>query len=203
MVNLDLGKLEIGLYKFLNDSYNELEIPLKVQVYLCGMMERAFNQEYAADLNQFIVPSMKKLEIRIAELEHDATDSLKKGISLIRIYKVGKYSGEFHTMNPILGGQLPGEMIFPETCFRYARQFAARIEKEEESEIFKAFVNSFPEYAQILRNYTKIINSGQLKLTKQDYEEFKDFLIASYDKSNTEIAETPSIQEEDIDDIIL
>ena len=205
MANLELGKLEIGLYKLLNDSYHELEIPVKVQIYLCGMMARAFNQEYAADLNEFIVPTMKELEKRVLELEDDATDSLKKGISLIRIYKVGKYSGEFHTMNPILMNKIPDDLTLPHTCFRYAKQFATRLNKAEESEIFKEFVKSFPEYTQILKDYTKIINSGQLKLTRQDYDEFKHFLIESYTgKEEKEIAEEiPGIKEEDIDDLIL
>ena len=205
MANIELGKLEIGFHKLLNDSYNELEIPTKVQIYLCGMVARAFNQDYAIDLNKFIVPTMKELEKKVLKLEDDATNSLKWGISTIRLYKVGKYSGEFHTMNPILMNKIPEDLTLPHTCFRYAKQFATRLNKGEESEIFKEFVKSFPEYTQVLKDYTKIISLGELKLTRQDYEEFKHFLIESYkgEEEPKELEEIPSIKEEDIDDLIL
>ena len=204
MANIDLGRLEIGFYKLLNDSDYEFDVPIKVQIYLCGMIERAFNQDYAIDLNNYIVPNMKELESRVTELEYDATDSMKLGISLIKIYKIGKYSGEFHTMNPLLQNQILNDITLPQTCFRYAKQFADRLNKKEESEIFGAFINEFTDYTKVLHKFTNLINSGQLRLTKDDYEQFKTSLIAEYNEKEKDSAiKIPDIQEEQINEFIL
>ena len=204
MANIDLGKLEIGFYKLLNDSDYEFDIPSKVQIYLCGMIERAFNQDYAIGLNNYIVSNMKELESRVTELEYDATNSMKFGISLIKIYKIGKYSGEFHTMHPLLQDKILDDITLPQTCFRYAKQFAERLKKKEESEIFGAFIDGFQDYTKVLHKFTNLINSGQLRLTKGDYEQFKAFLTAEYNEKEKDHAiRMPNIQEEQINELIL
>lgn len=204
MANIDLGKLEIGFYKLLNDSDYEFDIPSKVQIYLCGMIDRAFNQDYTVDLNNYIISNMKELESRVTELEYDATDSMKWGIALTKIYKIGKYSGEFHTMHPLLQDKILDDITLPQTCFRYAKQFAERLKKEEESEIFGMFIDGFQDYTKVLHKFTNLINSGELRLTKDDYEQFKTFLVAEFNEKEKDSAiRIPDIQEEPINKFIL
>ena len=206
MENLNLEKIEVGLHKFLNESQSGVDIPAKVQVYLCGMIDRIFNPTDNYRLRTYVVGNIDELERSISELMDNAVDTIKAGPSYVTIFNLGKYNGEFHTMNPILQGKIPKgkEIFFPQTCFSYAMRFAGVLKRNEEHIIFGNFAISLDKYVEVLHQYFNQLNSGKIEVTRDDYSKFRDYIINTNAKKKKErLVAAPQIKEEKIDDLII
>lgn len=207
MHKLTTEKMVIGLHKYLCEADKESQVLPEIKVYLCGMLDRAFDvSKNRISPGDYVVPAseFEKTIDKIEKDEKSANDAGELALAWLKGYYTCKYTGEFNVVEPVFRGQMPQDIFFPQACYSYARPFAVKMKRFEEGHIFGILGDSLEKHTKILLGFVDKLYSDGLKLSKSDYEAFRDDFIAYAEGMEKKPSSAlPEVKEETSKDIII